>query len=407
MHSFCLHVGNTSLYCTIFVDIKSVKLYHIHILLLLTGLCLTYNASAQTFELHEGDTINCTDKNGVKYGFWRYYWPNGDLKYEVFYENNEKEGIELRFYDQQDCIEFSNTYKRGTLDGPSVNYYTNCNVKCEEMYRDGKKQGYERCYDMTGFLQTEAQFDKGELVGTYSHFDKKGTVTYESPSKETTLKFDKFLTGEYKLKDSTLFRIFERNSHWKNVMLVVDMTGSMFPYIGQLLVWYKKGFEKEFIKYYALFNDGDNLPDNQKIIGRTGGVHTFVAKDFKKFKNDLEAVRKKGEGGDDPENDLEALLTAIVTYRDFGDLVLVADDSDIRDMKILKRIRKPVHVIMCGTKRGINVQYLKLAYQTKGTFHTLNNDLDMRTLKDGDKFTLDDDRFEFRGGQFIWLDVKN
>jgi hypothetical protein len=185
------------------------------------------------------------------------------------------------------------------------------------------------------------------------------------------------------------------------------MTGSMFPYIGQLLVWYKKGFEKEFIKYYALFNDGDNLPDNQKIIGRTGGVHTFVAKDFKKFKNDLEAVRKKGEGGDDPENDLEAVLTAIMTYRDFGDLVLIGDDSDMRDMKILKRIRKPVHVIMCGTKRGINVQYLKLAYQTKGTFHTLNNDLDMRTLKDGDKFTLDDDLFEFRGGQFIWLDVKN
>jgi hypothetical protein len=362
---------------------------------------------AQTFEVHEGDTINFTDRNGVKQGFWRFYWPNGDLKYEVFYENNEKEGIELRYYDQQDCIEFSNTYKRGMLDGPSVTYYGNCAVKCEEMYRDGKKHGYERCYDITGFLQTEAQFDKGELVGTYSHFDKKGIVTYESPSKETTLKFDKFLSGEYKIKDSTLFRVFERNAHWKNVMLVVDMTGSMFPYIGQLLVWYKKGFEKEFIKYYALFNDGDNIPDNQKVIGRTGGVHVFPAKDFKKFKNDLEAVRKKGEGGDDPENDLEAILTAMMAYRDFGDLVLVADDSDIRDMKLLKRIRKPVRVVMCGTKRGINIQYLKLAYHTKGSFHTLHNDLDMRTLKDGDTFQLDDDLFEFKGGQFIWLDVKN
>lgn len=392
----------------IIFDVKyNTLLIRLRYLFTICYLLLAVAVGAQTYEIHSGDTINYTNAKGIKQGFWRYYWPNGDVKYEVYYENNEKEGIELRYYDESDCIEFSNTYKRGMLDGPSVTYYTNCIVKCEEMYRDGKKQGYERCYDPAGFIQTEAQFDKGELVGTYSHFDKKGYVTYESPSKETTLKFDKFLTGEYKIKDSTIFRVFERNSHWKNVLMVVDMTGSMFPYIGQLLVWYKTGFEREFIKYYALFNDGDNLPDNQKIIGRTGGVHTFVAKDFKKFKKDIEDVRKKGEGGDDPENDIEAILTAMLQYRDYGDIVLIADDSDIRDIKLIKRLRKPVHVIMCGTKKGINTQYLKLAKQSKGSFHTANNDLEMRTLTDGMRFELDNDLFEYKDGQFIWLDVKD
>ena len=66
--------------------------------------------NAQTFEITDGDTINLTDKNGKKQGFWRYFWSNGDLKYEVYYENNEKEGLEIRYYDAQDCIEFSNTY---------------------------------------------------------------------------------------------------------------------------------------------------------------------------------------------------------------------------------------------------------------------------------------------------------
>lgn len=364
-------------------------------------------AFSQTFEIADGDTINFTNVNGSKQGFWRYFWPNGDLKYEVFYENNEKEGLEIRYFDAQDCIEFSNTYVKGVLDGPGVTFHPNCSTKCEEMYRGGKKQGYERCYDQNGFIQTEANFDKGELVGTYSHFDKKGFVTYESPTKETTLKFDKFLSGEYKVKDSTIFNVFKRNDKWKKVLLVVDMTGSMFPYIGQLLVWYKMNFESEKIKYYSLFNDGDNIADNKKIIGSTGGVHTYDAKDFKKFKKDIEEVRKLGEGGDEPENDIEAIMRAINDRRDYGDIVLLADDSDMRDIKLLKRIKKPVHIILCGTKRGINQQYLQLAYYTKGSIHTSNNSVYMKTLKNGDHIELDNDLFVFQNGEFIWLDAKN
>jgi hypothetical protein len=165
-------------------------------------------------------------------------------------------------------------------------------------------------------------------------------------------------------------------------------------------------FETERIKYYTLFNDGDNLADNLKVIGNTGGVHTYDAKDFKKFKKDIEDVRKMGEGGDDPENDLEALMKALSARRDFVDLVLIADDSDIRDMKLLKRIKKPVHIILCGTKRGINQQYLQLAYATKGSIHTANQSVYMKTIKEGQHIELDNDLFEFRGGEFIWLETK-
>ncbi len=376
--------------------------------LLLCVLILTFPLihQAQTFEVMDGDTINLTDKTGKKQGFWRYFWGNGDLKYEVYYENNEKEGLEIRYYDAQDCIEFSNNYKGGMLEGPSVTFYPNCSTRVEEIYSGGKKHGYERVYDENGFLQTEAKFDKGELDGSYAHFDKKGYVTYESPTKETTLKFDKFLTGEYKIKDSTIFRVFQRNKDWKKVLLVVDMTGSMFPYIGQLLVWFKKNFEGEKVKYYALFNDGDNLPDNKKVIGNTGGVHPFEAKDYKKFKKDLEEVRKLGEGGDDPENDIEALLKAIAAYRDYQDIVLMADDSDIRDMSLLKRLRKPVHVVLCGTKRGINPQYIKLAIHTKGSIHTANNDVYIKSLKEGDEVTLDNDVFVWEHNDLVLVGVK-
>ena len=142
------------------------------------------------------------------------------------------------------------------------------------------------------------------------------------------------------------------------------------------------------------------------MIGRTGGVHTFEAKDYKKFKKDIEDVRKMGEGGDDPENDLEALLTAMVAYRDYQSLVLLADDSDIRDMSLLKRIRKPVHIVLCGTKRGINPQYIKLAIQTKGSIHTANNDVYIKNLKEGEEIMLDNDIFIWQNGDLVLVDVK-
>jgi hypothetical protein len=361
---------------------------------------------AQTFTIDaDGDTINVTLPNGKKHGFWRYYWPNGDLKYEVYYENGEKNGLEMRYYDAQDCLEFTNTYSYGVLNGPSVTYFQNCKVKTEENYRNGKKEGIERVFDENGFLLTEGKFVNGELDGSYAHYDKKGFVTYESPTKETTLKFDKFLTGEYKIKDSTIFWAFKRNKQWKKVLLVVDMTGSMFPYIGQLLVWFKQNYETEKIKYYVLFNDGDNLPDDKKVVGRTGGVHPFEAKDYKKLKKDIEDVRKKGEGGDDAENDLEAVITAMATYRDYGDIVLLADDSPVRDMALLRRIKKPIRVVLCGTNKGINEQYIKIAFQTKGSIHTRNNDVDMKTLVEGEYYTLDKDVFQFTNGQFVWVDA--
>lgn len=373
------------------------------ILLFSTFCCL--QVAAQTFTIDGGDTINVTQINEKKQGFWRYFWPNGDLKYEVYYENGEKEGLEISYFDNQDCLEYSNTYHKGALEGPRVMFYPNCSTRVEEVYKAGVKSGYERNFDQTGTLLTEAVFDKGELTGSYAHFDKKGNVTFESPSKETTLKFDKFLNGEYKIKDSTIFKVFKRNKEWKRIMMVVDMTGSMFPYIGQMLVWYKQTYEDGRVKYYILFNDGDNLADGKKVVGRTGGAHPFEAKDFRKMKKDIEDVRKMGEGGDDPENDLEAINTALITYRDYSDIVLLADDSPVRDMALLKRIKKPIHVVLCGTNKGINDQYLKIALQTKGTIHTANHDIDMKKLKDGDEFNIDKDIFRFSGGQFIWVDA--
>jgi hypothetical protein len=154
--------------------------------------------------------------------------------------------------------------------------------------------------------------------------------------------------------------------------------------------------------------DGGEMKDELKKVGAAGGVYSFEAKDFKKFKRDVDETRKKGgerQGGDEPENDLEAVYKSITTLKGFSDIVLVADDSPVRDMALLKRIKKPIHVIICGTAKGINSEYLKIAYQTKGSIHTANSDLDMKKLVNGLEFTIDDDIFLFKNGEFIWVDA--
>ncbi len=60
---------------------------------------------------------------------------------------------------------------------------------------------------------------------------------------------------------------------------------------------------------------------------------------------------------------------------------------------------------MCGTKKGINEQYLRIALQTKGSIHTATNDVDMKKLKEGDEFVLGKDVFRYSGGQFVWIEV--
>jgi antitoxin component YwqK of YwqJK toxin-antitoxin module len=147
--------------------------------ILLIPLFFWYQAESQTFTIDNGDTINLTMANDKKQGFWRYFWPNGDLKYEVYYENGEKEGLEISYFDNQDCLEYSNTYSKGMLDGPRLMFYPNCSTRVEEVFKLGQKSGYERNFDQSGILTTEAVFEKGELVGSYAHFDKKGSVTFE------------------------------------------------------------------------------------------------------------------------------------------------------------------------------------------------------------------------------------
>ena len=67
----------------------------------------------------------------------------------------------------------------------------------------------------------------------------------------------------------------------------------------------------------------------------------------------------------------------------------------------LSKIKLPVHVILCGTKNRINIQYLDLARQTKGTVHTSNSDIiNLQDIKEKQHIFIEEKEYLYENGRF-------
>ena len=182
-------------------------------------------------------------------------------------------------------------------------------------------------------------------------------------------------------KDSVVFKIMERNKKkWKNVLIVSDWTGSIYPYSSQILNWHKLNIKNNInpIKHFVFFNDGDGKTDKEKKVGETGGIYFTKTSDLAHVLEVMTLALQNGSGGDVPENDIEAILAGIEKYTDIDEIVLIADNnSPIRDIKLTPKVTKPVRVILCGVENGrVNPQYVNLAKYTKGSLHTIEEDID-------------------------------
>lgn len=203
-----------------------------------------------------------------------------------------------------------------------------------------------------------------------------------------------------KIQDSTVFAVLNRNKSWKDMAFVCDVTGSMSPYSAQLIIWNKLNFHLQRGKYFTFFNDGDNLADEKKVTGKTGGIYHLEASSVKQIENTAITAMVKGWGGDIPENYMEALLASVKRFPEAGSVVLVADNwSSIKDICLLYLLKVPVHVILCGVEDQINPDFIKLAIKTKGSIHTLQQDFtNLSALKEGQLFTLGNQTFQMKNG---------
>lgn len=205
-----------------------------------------------------------------------------------------------------------------------------------------------------------------------------------------------FIYSNGGLSDSTVLKVLERNKHWKKALVVIDWTGSMYPYGGQAVLWHSLNLKTSGLKYFVFFNDGNN--EVRKKIGRTGGIYFEKAENIKKLVNLLNKVKIKGNGGDAEENNLEAIIKGMQKFPGFEEIILIADNNScIRDFCLLNEINVPVKVVLCGTYSGINPQFLNLAYKTNGSIHTIEEDIDdLRSRKNSNAdWTIDGTEYRY------------
>lgn len=205
-------------------------------------------------------------------------------------------------------------------------------------------------------------------------------------------------------KEKLFSSIFTRNK-WGRKLVVVDVTGSMDPYVSELFVWLKLNFEKEKGIQFVFFNDGDDKADHLKKPGKTGGVYYIKPKTYNELVDFASMVAAKGSGGDAPENNIEALIKALQTAKEYDEIVMVADSyASINDMELMDKVTRPVRIILCGIEQHSFVEpdYLVLAWKTKGSIHSIEKDIDtLARMMDGKVISLFGREYRLLNGRFI------
>lgn len=226
---------------------------------------------------------------------------------------------------------------------------------------------------------------------TFDELGGKDSSFYSSSSMDRvhgkSFSYPFFSAGGYDpsyIEGCGVLEILERNQErWKDILVVCDVTGSMSPYMAQLLLWYKKLFDEEGtvekVYHMTLFDDSERI--YQQSTGSFDKLKNFFLNAF-------------GGGGDTPENNVEGLIEGIKEAPKAKDIVMIADNyATPHDMELLPKLDREVHVILCGTRGGVNPAYIDFARRNGGSLHTIEADLRDISDQAGRSITLQGEKY--------------
>jgi hypothetical protein len=202
--------------------------------------------------------------------------------------------------------------------------------------------------------------------------------------------------------DTVISAVLNRNK-WKNKLIVSDVTGSMQPYTAQLSMWYQLNYLSEKNLQFVFFNDGDHMDDNKKEIGNTGGIYYTKPVKVDALITFIAMATSSGSGGDCPENNMEALIKGTKMASEYDEIVMIVDnDAPVKDIRLLKEFDKPVHIILCGLNTFVLEDYLLIAWKTKGSVHTIDEDISkIAKINEGEVLKINGFEYKIMGGQFV------
>jgi hypothetical protein len=83
--------------------------------------------------------------------------------------------------------------------------------------------------------------------------------------------------------------------------------------------------------------------------------------------------------------------------------LLIADNgADVKDISLLKNVKKPVSVMLCGVTEKVNKDYIEITKATGGRLFVLSTELaEMRKWQAGSEVKIQGKKFEYKNGELI------
>ncbi|MFK7922512.1 MAG: hypothetical protein AB8H47_11180 [Bacteroidia bacterium] len=235
-----------------------------------------------------------------------------------------------------------------------------------------------------------------------------GFVLYLEDYDHRMASIEKILIDREEIADSTAYLVLERHPEWQSKLVVMDWTGSMYPYGASVLLWHALHIKDSSISHFVFFNDGNARPNDRKPLGKTGGIYRAPNTEIDSVLSKMYEVMDKGNGGDVEENDLEALLKSTSRLKNYKEVILIADNrSAVRDLKLIKYLKLPVKVVLCGVDENypVHPDYLAIARYSKGSVHTMEEDLQgLADLLEGDIVKIGGSIYRLQKGRFVLQD---
>ncbi|MEZ0542332.1 hypothetical protein [Fibrella arboris] len=234
-------------------------------------------------------------------------------------------------------------------------------------------------------------------------------VTFHTLSPGEVALEEKLLSGNTGA-DSTVFAALTRNlRRWPNAVVVCDLTTSMDSFAAQIYAWFRHNSKSPQVQGTVFYTDCDSLGHETRPNGPAGMFFVTRERDPRRaLPTLLAAARNTINNQFGPENVVEALQFAHREFPKAQHLILIADNgSSVKDMALLPGLDVPVHVIACDTQVGHDYAFepdqFQIAKQTKGSLHTLDDDIELDQLSNNTFVRLGTTYYRYvaRKGRFV------
>ena len=120
-------------------------------------------------------------------------------------------------------------------------------------------------------VKSESVKQHENIIKQQVYDDSLKNIKHSDQNTIATRKINSFIANNGGITDSVVFKIFSRHPEWDNCLVIMDWTGSMYPYGAQAVLWHSLNLKQSGIKYFVFFNDGNM--EKRKKIGKTRGVY--------------------------------------------------------------------------------------------------------------------------------------